>query len=137
MLALHDSVLFEPLYATGTRVSGVVDLSAYDLDLDKALSVVCLYDKSRKERIVSLGSFAKDALRAYPMRSRPGLAHKGKENAAPFLNTRGVPLSRQSIWRTIQRATERAGLEGYVSPHTLRHSFATHLLEDGVSIHDM
>ena len=80
---------------------------------------------------------AKDALGAYLVRSRPGLAHKGKGNATLFLNTRGAPLSRQSAWEIIQRAAKRAGLEGPISPHTLRHSFATHLLEGGASIRDV
>lgn len=137
VLALRDSALLELLYATGARVSEAVGLSVDDLDLDEALPVVRLYGKGRKERIVPLGSFAKDALGAYLVRSRPGLAHKGKGNAALFLNTRGAPLSRQSAWEIIQRAAKRAGLEGHVSPHTLRHSFATHLLEGGASIRDV
>lgn len=136
-IALRDSALLEVLYATGARVSEAVGLAVDDVDLDEGLPVARLYGKGRKERIVPLGSYAKEALEAYLVRSRPGLALKGRGNAMIFLNTRGEPLSRQSAWEIIRRAAERAGLEGRVSPHTLRHSFATHLLEGGASIRDV
>ncbi|WP_115727333.1 site-specific tyrosine recombinase XerD [Actinomyces culturomici] len=135
--ALRDSALLELLYATGARVSEAVGLALDDLDLDEDLPVVRLYGKGRKERLVPLGHYAKDALGAYLVRARPALAAKGRGTPAVFLNTRGRPLSRQSAWEAIQRAAARAGLDAKVSPHTLRHSFATHLLQGGASVRDV
>jgi integrase/recombinase XerD len=96
--------------------------------------VVRLFGKGSKERVVPLGSYAAQALSAYLVRGRPALAAKGKGTAAIFLNQRGGRLSRQSAWTALRAAAERAGLSGHLSPHTLRHSFATHLLDGGADV---
>lgn len=137
VISLRDSALLELLYATGARVSEAVGLALDDLDLDEELPVIRLFGKGRKERIVPLGSYAKAAIEAYIVRSRPVLAQRGQGSPALFLNSRGLALSRQSAWEIIQRAAGRAGIDEDVSPHTLRHSFATHLLEGGASIRDV
>lgn len=137
VISLRDSALLELLYATGARVSEAVGLALDDLDLDEELPVIRLFGKGRKERIVPLGSYAKAAIEAYIVRSRPVLAQRGQGSPALFLNSRGRALSRQSAWEIIQRAADRAGIDEDVSPHTLRHSFATHLLEGGASIRDV
>ena len=95
-----------------------------------------LFGKGRKERIVPVGHYARDALDAYLVRGRPVLAQRGRGAPEVFLNTLGRPLSRQSAWGVLRQAAERAGLgEGrHVSPHTLRHSFATHLLAGGADV---
>ncbi len=135
--SLRDSALLELLYAPGARVSEAVGLALDDLDLDEELPVIRLFGKGRKERIVPLGSYAKVAIEAYIVRSRPVLAQRGQGSPALFLNSRGRALSRQSAWEIIQRVAGRAGIDEDVSPHTLRHSFATHLLEGGASIRDV
>ena len=137
VISLRDSALLELLYATGARVSEAVGLALDDLDLDEELPVIRLFGKGRKERIVPLGSYAKAAIEAYIVRSRLVLAQRGQGCPALFLNSRGRALSRQSAWEIIQRAAARAGIDEDVSPHTLRHSFATHLLEGGASIRDV
>ena len=137
VISLRDSALLELLYATGARVSEAVGLALDDLDLDEELPVIRLFGKGRKERIVPLGSYAKAAIEAYIVRSRPVLAQRGQGSPALFLNSRGRALSRQSAWEIIQRVAGRAGIDEDVSPHTLRHSFATHLLEGGASIRDV
>jgi len=114
-----------------------VSLSADDLDLDGDVPVVRLFGKGRKERIVPVGSYAVDALDAYRVRARPALAARGRGSTAFFLNSRGAALSRQSAWTAIRRAAEAAQLGERVSPHTLRHSFATHLLEGGASVREV
>jgi integrase/recombinase XerD len=95
---------------------------------------VLLRGKGSKERIVPMGRFACAALSAYLVRGRPALASAGGAQGALFLNARGGRLSRQSAWAVIVRAAERAGVRAEVSPHTLRHSYATHLLEGGADV---
>jgi integrase/recombinase XerD len=90
--------------------------------------------KGRKERVVPLGSYARAALEAYLVRARPGLARRGPGTPALFLNARGGRLSRQSAWTILQTVARRAGIKAEVSPHTLRHSFATHLLDGGADV---
>ena len=131
-LSLRDAALVEFLYGTGARISEAVSLDIDDLDLDGGLAR--LLGKGSKERIVPLGSYAAQACGSYLTRSRPGLAAKGKAGAAVFLNGRGSRLSRQSAWTVLARAAQRAGVESAVSPHTLRHSFATHLLDGGADV---
>lgn len=130
-IALRDRALVEVLYGTGARIAEAVGLTADDVDLDSA--TIRLFGKGRKERILPLGQYAIAALEAYLVRGRPALAAKGTGTASLFLNTRGKPLTRQSAWTAIKAIAQRAGIEG-VSPHTFRHSFATHLLEGGASI---
>ncbi|MFC8503735.1 site-specific tyrosine recombinase XerD [Pedococcus sp. NPDC057267] len=131
-VALRDRALLEVLYGAGARISEAVGLDVDDIDTDEG--VVRLFGKGRKERIVPLGSYAAQALEAYLVRGRPALATQGRGTAAAFLNQRGNRLSRQSAWAVIRAAAERADLSGHLSPHTLRHSFATHLLDGGADV---
>ncbi|HYN29294.1 MAG TPA: site-specific tyrosine recombinase XerD [Dermatophilaceae bacterium] len=130
--ALRDRALLEVLYGTGARVSEAVGLDVDDVDTQDG--VVRLRGKGGKERLVPLGSYAADALSAYLVRARPGFAAGGTGTPAVFLGRRGTRLSRQSAWTVMRDAAERAGLAGHLSPHTLRHSFATHLLEGGADV---
>ncbi|MCW2786206.1 MAG: tyrosine recombinase XerD subunit [Marmoricola sp.] len=136
MLALRDRALLEMLYGTGARISEAVGLDVDDLDLrsDETGGTVLLRGKGSKERIVPVGRFAREAVEAYLTRARPGLVAQGTGTAAMFLNARGGRLSRQSAWTVIVRSAERAGVRAEVSPHTMRHSFATHLLEGGADV---
>ena len=129
---LRDRALLELLYGCGARISEAVGLDVDDVDPDDGL--VRLFGKGRKERVVPLGSYAVAAIEAYRVRARPELARRGRGTPALFLNVRGGRLSRQSAWSVLQAAAERAGLTARVSPHTLRHSFATHLLEGGADV---
>ncbi len=130
--ALRDRALLEVLYGAGARISEAVGLDVDDIDLDEG--VVRLFGKGGKERLVPLGSYARGALTAYLVRARPAFAAKGKGTPAVFLNQRGGRLTRQGAWGVVQAAADRAGLGDRVSPHTLRHSFATHLLDGGADV---
>lgn len=134
VLGLRDRALIEVLYGTGARISEAIGLSVDDVDLDREAPSIHLFGKGRKERVVPVGSYAIDALEAYLVRGRPVLAGNGRGNAALFLNQRGNPLSRQSAWAVLQDAAERGGLTTHISPHTLRHSYATHLLAGGADV---
>jgi integrase/recombinase XerD len=131
-LAVRDRALLEVLYGTGARISEAVGLAVDDLDL--ADRSVLLSGKGGKQRRVPLGSYAAAAVEAYLVRSRPVLAAGGRGVPTLFLNARGGPLSRQSAWTVLRTAAERAGLSAHVSPHTLRHSFATHLMDGGADV---
>ncbi|MDY5152140.1 site-specific tyrosine recombinase XerD [Actinotignum urinale] len=131
-ISLRDRALLEILYGTGARISEAVNLTADDIDTESGF--IRYFGKGRKERIVPLGSYAVTALEAYIVRARPVLAAKGSGTSVLFLNKRGRPLSRQSAWGIIQEASEIAGLGKKVSPHSLRHSFATHLLQGGADV---
>ena len=131
-LALRDRALLELLYGSGARISEAVGLDVDDLSLDTA--TVLLRGKGSKERLVPFGQMATVALDSYLVRGRPALATAGSGNAAVFLNARGGRLSRQSAWTVLVRAAEAAGVTAEVSPHTLRHSFATHLLDGGADV---
>ena len=127
-VGVRDRALLELLYATGARVSEVLALNVDDAsELEHGAGVLTVTGKGNKQRLVPVGSHAQDALQAYLVRVRPSFA-TGKSHAL-FLNTRGGALSRQSAWTAIKQAAERAGVHKDISPHTLRHSFATHLLE--------
>ncbi|APT82723.1 recombinase XerC [Corynebacterium ammoniagenes DSM 20306] len=127
---IRDKALLEMLYGTGARVSELLDLAVDDVaDSPEILTVT---GKGSKQRLVPLGSHARTAIEEYLVRARPQLS-RGKSHAL-FLNTLGKPLSRQSAWAVIQQAVQRAGLDKKVSPHTLRHSFATHLLQGGADV---
>lgn len=134
---LRDAALLEVLYATGARVSEAVALAVDDIDLDEEFPVVRLFGKGRKERLVPIGVPAREAVGAYLVRARPTLASRGTGTSVLLLNSRGRPMSRQSAWESVQRAAEAAHLDEHVTPHTLRHSFATHLLEGGASVRDV
>jgi integrase/recombinase XerD len=130
--SLRDRALLEVLYGCGARISEAVGLDVDDIDTEEG--VVRLFGKGSKERIVPLGSYAVQALSAYLVRGRPTFAAKGKGTPAVFLNQRGSRLSRQSAWAVMRAAADRADLGGHLSPHTLRHSFATHLLDGGADV---
>jgi integrase/recombinase XerD len=131
-LALRDRALLEVLYGTGARISEAVGLDVDDLD--DIEGTVLLRGKGGKERLVPIGSYARDAVSAYLVRGRPELVSTGAGTPALFLNARGGRLSRQSAWTVLVKAAERAGVTRDVSPHTLRHSFATHLLDGGADV---
>ncbi|MFJ5862720.1 site-specific tyrosine recombinase XerD [Pseudarthrobacter sp. NPDC092439] len=137
---LRDRALLEFLYSTGARISEAVGLDVDDISLPERESleggpaIVRLFGKGSKERLVPLGSYGARALDAYLVRGRPLLAAKGKGTPALFLNARGGRISRQSAWTILKAAAEKANITRDVSPHTLRHSFATHLLEGGADV---
>jgi integrase/recombinase XerD len=128
---VRDRAILELLYATGARIS---ELTALNLDDLVDPTMVRLFGKGSKERIVPVGSYAQSALEVYLVRARPVLVKKGKGTPALFLNQRGGRLSRQSAWQIISDAADAAKIQSEVSPHTLRHSFATHLLEGGADV---
>ncbi|MGH3903096.1 MAG: site-specific tyrosine recombinase XerD [Pseudonocardiaceae bacterium] len=130
--ALRDRALLELLYSTGARISEAVGLDRDDVD--PPARTVLLRGKGGKQRLVPVGRPALAALDAYLVRGRPAFAARGRGIAAVFLNARGARLSRQSAWAVLREAADRAGITVAVSPHTLRHSFATHLLEGGADV---
>lgn len=134
---LRDAALLELLYGTGARVSEVCALDVDDIRrvLDDPDLGLRLIGKGDKERIVPLGSYAAKAVDAWLIRGRPAWAEIGNGEHALLLNTRGRRLSRQSAWAVIRRAGEAAGLDvEHLSPHSLRHSYATHLLDGGADV---
>lgn len=135
VLMMRDRALLELLYGTGARISELMDLTIDDVaTLSAEVPILRLRGKGDKERLVPVGSHALAALDSYLVRARPVLAQAGKGTPAVFLNARGGRLSRQSAWAILQDAADTAGLKGKVSPHTMRHSFATHLLENGADV---
>jgi integrase/recombinase XerD len=145
---LRDRALLELLYASGARVSEVTALDIDDMlsgtgsgdawvDPEQALSqggFIRVVGKGSKQRIVPYGGYAGRALAAYLVRARPGMVERGRGTPALFVGPRGARMSRQSAWLAIRAAAERAGLAAHVSPHTMRHSFATHLLAGGADV---
>ncbi|MEV4319642.1 site-specific tyrosine recombinase XerD [Actinocrispum sp. NPDC049592] len=129
---LRDRALLELLYSTGARISEAVGLDIDDVDVEQR--TVLLDGKGGKQRLVPVGRPALAALDAYLVRERPALATRGRGTPAIFLNHRGGRLSRQSAWQVLKDSAERADIHSSVSPHTLRHSFATHLLEGGADV---
>ncbi len=135
--SLRDKALLELLYATGARISEAVDLNVDDVISETgqgAAEVVRLFGKGRKQRLVPLGSFARDALDAYLVRARPIISARGAATPALFLGVRGSRLSRQNAWLIIRDRAEQSKIGIAISPHTFRHSFATHLLEGGADV---
>jgi integrase/recombinase XerD len=129
--ALRDRALLEVLYAAGLRVSEATALDVDDVDLDDG--VVRAFGKGSRERLVPIGRSARRALGAWLVRGRPDLAGP-RAGPALFLNAQGSRLTRQGCWKILRHHARRAGLEGAVSPHVLRHSFATHLLAGGADV---
>ena len=136
LLGRRDRAILEMLYGAGLRISELVALDVDDVDLDER-SVLVRSGKGGKGRRVPFGRAAKTALTTYTTQSRPELSartHKQAARGALFLNSRGGRLSRQGCWKILKSHARSAGLEPRVSPHTLRHSFATHLLDAGADI---
>jgi integrase/recombinase XerD len=129
---LRDRALVEFLYGTGTRVSEAVSLDVDDVDLETMTVIVT--GKGGKQRLLPLGELAAMAVDSYLVRGRTALVRKGRGSPRLFLNTLGRPLSRQSAYAVVTQAATRAGVTAHVSPHTLRHSYATHLLEGGADV---
>jgi integrase/recombinase XerD len=137
LISSRDKALVELLYATGARVSELINLNTLDISTADtqtgAITTVKLKGKGGKERVVPIGSYAVAAVNDYLVRSRPTLLKVSTQKAL-FLNQRGGRLSRQSAWNLVAKAAERAGLSDQVTPHSMRHSFATHLLDGGADI---
>lgn len=131
-LAVRNKAMFELLYATGLRVTELITLQVSDLHLTMGF-VRCL-GKGSKERIVPLGDIASESLELYLSDSRESLAKNKQDENILFLNQHGRPLTRQGFWKVLKTAAKKVGLEDKVTPHTLRHSFATHLLENGADL---
>jgi integrase/recombinase XerD len=139
LTSLRDVALLELLYSTGGRVSEIIGINLPDLAKvesdNEIIQTIKLRGKGSKERIVPIGRYALAALDDYLVRVRPALVAKsGKNESALFLNTRGGRLSRQSAWNIVLESAKACGLEGKVSPHVFRHSYATHLLDGGADI---
>ncbi|MFC4760454.1 site-specific tyrosine recombinase XerD [Fructobacillus durionis] len=130
-LGIRNKAMLELMYATGLRVSELVNLTLADLHLD--MSLIQTIGKGDKERIIPVGEVAVDWLKTYLRDSRPKLL-KDKKADQIFLNDHGRPISRQGVWQLIKKLVKEAGIEKDVSPHTLRHSFATHILENGADL---
>jgi len=132
-ISVRNSALIEVLYATGARVSEVVNLEISNVAEIANTMTLKLSGKGGKERVVPIGIYARNSLDQYLTLSRPNLLRK-KSNPSLFLNSRGDTLSRQSAWEIIATLAERANVETRVTPHAIRHSFATHLLDGGADI---
>ena len=128
---LRDLAMLELLYATGLRVSELVALSLNDINLDR--NFVRTTGKGKKERFIPLGDYASEALRRYLSEARGALL-RGRSSPYCFVSRRGRLLSRQGFWKRLKAYARQAGLSPEVSPHHLRHSFATHLLEHGADL---
>jgi integrase/recombinase XerD len=129
--AKRDKAMLELLYASGMRISELVSLNLGDVDTEGG-SVRC-FGKGHKERIVPIYEQAARSVREYTEETRPKLAHR-KDEAALFLNPRGERLTRQGFWQKLKEYAKSAGLDKQISPHTLRHSFATHMLSGGADL---
>ncbi|MCS5498874.1 site-specific tyrosine recombinase XerD [Cnuibacter physcomitrellae] len=130
-VGIRDRALLEMLYATGARVSELVGLDVDDVDGGDIIRVT---GKGSKQRLVPVGRYAREALDTYLVRVRPEFSTRGRATPALFLGIRGQRLTRQGAWLVIQAAARKADLEAHVSPHTFRHSFATHLLQGGADV---
>lgn len=142
---LRNRAILEFLYATGARVSEMLNADIDDVHFEGTLTdedgnqitlpgYVRLFGKGNKERLVPIGSYAQKAIQNYLVRARPSLVAHGKGTAALFVNGRGGRLGRQGAWLILKEAAEAAGLSSDFSPHSMRHSFATHLLQGGADI---
>lgn len=130
-LKLRDQAILELLYGTGVRISELVGLEISQVGL--VTGTVVVRGKGEKERVVPLGEYAAEALRLYVEKGRPALCKSRSFNAL-FLNRRGSRITRQGVWKMLKACAKKAGIPRAVSPHMLRHSFATHLLEGGADL---
>ncbi|WP_058233967.1 site-specific tyrosine recombinase XerD [Devriesea agamarum] len=129
---VRDAALLELLYGTGARISEAVGLDVDDIDCERA--EVLLTGKGNKQRIVPVGRYALEAVSAYLVRGRPALARRGTGSSALFLGIRGTRLTRQAAWAVVREIAERTGIAESFGPHTLRHSYATHLVQGGADV---
>ena len=127
---IRDKAMLELLYATGIRVSELISLKVNDVSV-QAGYIRC--NEGNKERIIPFGSVAKSALKSYLKTSRPAMVATDKEDVL-FTNCSGQPMSRQGFWKLLKQYAKRAGIESDITPHTLRHSFAAHLVENGADL---
>ncbi|MGM0295638.1 site-specific tyrosine recombinase XerD [Enterococcus sp. AZ034] len=132
MLGIRDRAILEVMYATGLRVSELIGLQLKDLHL--SMGLLQTTGKGDKERIVPLGDLAIQWIETYLEEARPFLTRKHPEESHLFVNNHGKQLSRQGIWKNLKALVRKAGITKNVTPHTLRHSFATHLLENGADL---
>lgn len=131
-LGIRDRAMLELMYSAGLRVSELTGLTLLNLLANRGW--IRIVGKGSKERIVPLGKEAARWMETYINTQRPSLLKKGKATDAVFLNHRGDPISRKGIWKIVKGYAREAGIRKPVSPHTLRHSFATHLLEGGADL---
>ena len=136
-VSVRDKAVIELLYSTGARVTEIIELNLNDINTNTTpageITTVKLRGKGGKERVVPIGSFAVESINNYLSRSRPQLSKVATQKSL-FLNQRGGRLTRQSAWNIVSNAAARAGIKDQISPHSLRHSFATHLLDGGADI---
>lgn len=132
-LGIRDRAILEVMYATGLRITELIELTTNDIHL--SMKLIQIVGKGNKERLIPIGDMGCKWLEYYMTTTRPKLLEKAKqETAVIFLNSRGSPLSRQGVWKNIKKLAQKAGLKKSITPHTLRHSFATHLLENGADL---
>lgn len=131
-LGIRNRTMLEVMYATGLRVSEVVNLKIGDLHL--TMGLLQTVGKGEKERIIPLGDYAIQWIETYLEQARPRLVKKRPEETHLFVNHHGHALSRQGVWKNLKQIVREAGIDKEVTPHTLRHSFATHLLENGADL---
>ena len=129
---IRDRAIISVLYSCGIRVSELINLNLTNLFFDE--EIIKVFGKGNKERMVPVGLIAKKDLEYYINKIRPEYARKRNSKGVLFLSNRGLPISRKTIWNIIKTITIRSGIEKNVSPHTFRHSFATHLLEGGADL---
>lgn len=130
-LGTRDAAMMETLYATGLRVSELVSIRLADVNLE--VGYLSTVGKGAKERVVPLGEVARDKLAEYKRAARPALL-KGKQSEYLFVSRLGGPMTRQAFWKIVKKSASMAGIRKEISPHSLRHSFATHLLERGADL---
>lgn len=131
-LGIRNRTILEVMYATGLRVSELVALKIGDLHL--SMGLLQTIGKGDKERIIPLGDFAIQWIKKYLDEARPILLKKNQSETHLFVNNHGKPLSRQGVWKNLNQIVQEAGINKNITPHTLRHSFATHLLENGADL---
>lgn len=131
-LKIRNKAMLELLYAAGLRVTELITLKVNDLHL--TMGFVRCFGKGEKERIIPLGNVASHAVEQYLIEARPSLVKRGYDQKKLFVNQHGRPLTRQGFWKIVKTIARDAGLKKTITPHTLRHSFATHLLENGADL---
>lgn len=132
-LGIRDRAIIEVLYATGLRISELIELTTDEIHL--SMKLIQVVGKGNKERLIPIGEMGTYWLDYYMKNARPHLIKKAeKDTAIIFLNAKGSPLSRQGVWKKLKQLSREAGIQYSITPHTLRHSFATHLLENGADL---